>query len=103
MSEKIQLHDFVEIDYTGKLADGTVFDTTSEKVAKEHHLHNPKHKYKTAVVFVGERQLLPGLDAQLADKELGKEYTINIPPENAFGRRDIKRHFLAVYLWYISI
>src|SRR3989344_6396188 len=91
MSEKIQLHDFVEIEYTGKLTDGTVFDTTSEKVAKEHHLHNPKHQYKTAVVCVGERQLLPGLDVQLVDKELGKEYTLTLQPETAFGKRDIKQ------------
>ncbi|MDP3698018.1 MAG: peptidylprolyl isomerase [Nanoarchaeota archaeon] len=91
MSEKIQLHDFVEIDYTGKLADGTVFDTTSEKIAKEQHLHSPKQKYQPTVVCVGERQLLPGLDAQLVDKELGKEYTVTLPPEKAFGKRDIKQ------------
>mgnify|MGYP001574579688 CR=1 FL=1 len=93
MSEKIQLHDFIEIDYTGKLADGTVFDTTNEKVAKEHHLHsqNPNHKYKPAVICVGERQLLPGLDMQLVDKELETEYTVTLPPEKAFGKRDIKQ------------
>lgn len=91
MSEKIQLHDFVEINYTGRLADGTVFDTTSEKVAKEHHLHSPRQKYRPAVICVGERQLLPGLDAQLVDKELGKEYTVTLAPEQAFGKRDIKQ------------
>lgn len=90
MSEKIQLHDFVEIDYTGKLADGTVFDTTNEKVAKDHHLPSQNRKYKPAVICVGERQLLPGLDAQLPDKEMGKEYTVTLPPEKAFGKRDIK-------------
>ncbi len=91
MSEKIQLHDFVEIEYTGKLTDGTVFDTTNEKVAKEHHLHSPKQKYQPALVCVGERQLLAGLDAQLVDKELEKEYTVTLPPEKAFGKRDIKQ------------
>jgi len=90
MTEKIQLHDFVEIDYTGKLTDGTVFDTTSEKIAKEHNLHAQDRKYKSAVVCVGERQLLPGLDAQLPDKELGKEYTVSLSPERAFGKRDVK-------------
>ena len=91
MSEKIQLHDFVEIDYTGKLTDGTVFDTTSEKVAKEQRLYSPDRTYKPAVVCVGEKQLLPGLDAQLVDKELEKKYTVTIPTEKAFGKRDIKR------------
>lgn len=91
MSEKVKLHDFIEIEYTGKLKDGTVFDTTSEKVAKERHFHAQNHKYQPAVICVGERQLLPGLDMQLVDKELGKEYTITLPPEQAFGKRDIQR------------
>ena len=90
MSEKIKLHDFIEIEYTGKLADGAVFDTTSEKVAKEHQLHSKDHKYKPAVICVGERQVILGLDLQLADKELGKEYTVSLSPERAFGKRDVK-------------
>lgn len=91
MNEKIKLHDFIEIEYTGKLADGAVFDTTSEKVAKEQHFYSQKHKYKPAVICVGEKQILPGLDAQLVDKELGKEYTVTLSPEQAFGKRDIKQ------------
>ena len=91
MSEKIQLHDFIEIDYTGKLSDGTVFDTTNEKVAKEYHLHSKDRRYKPVVICVGERQVIPGLDLQLVDKELAKEYTITLPPEKAFGKRDIKQ------------
>ena len=90
MTEKVQHHDFVELDYTGKLTDGTVFDTTDEKAAKEHHLHSPQWKYKPAVICVGEKQVLPGLDAQLVDKELGKEYTAALTPDKAFGKRDIK-------------
>ncbi len=91
MGEKIKLHDFIELEYTGKLADGTVFDTTSEKVAKEQHLHAPDRKYKPVVVCVGERQILPGLDTQLVDKEFGKDYAVTLPPEKAFGKRDIKQ------------
>ncbi len=91
MTEKVQHHDFVEIDYTGRLADGTVFDTTSEKTAKEHNLHSPQREYNPAVICVGEKQVLPGLDAQLVDKELGKEYTAALTADKAFGKRDIKR------------
>lgn len=91
MSDKIKLHDFIEIEYTGKLTDGTVFDTTNEKIAKEHNLHSQKQKYKPSVICVGERQILPGLDLQLVDKELEKEYTVTLPPEKAFGKREIKQ------------
>ncbi len=90
MSEKIKLHDFIEVDYTGKLTDGTVFDTTDENVAKDRHLHAKNQKYKPAIICVGERQIIPGLDVQLVEKELGKEYTVTLPPEKAFGKRDIK-------------
>ncbi len=91
MSEKIKIHDFIEIDYTGKLTDGTVFDTTLEKVAKENEFSSENAKYKPAIIAVGEKQLLPGLDDQLAGKEIGKEYTITLSSEEAFGKRDIKK------------
>ncbi len=91
MADKVKLHDFVELDYTGKLTDGTIFDTTSEAVAKDNNLFSEKTKYGPLIICVGEKQVLPGLDEELIEKELGKEYTITIPPEKAFGKRDIKR------------
>ena len=33
---------FVEIEYTAKIKDGDVYDTTDEKVAKEKNIHNPR-------------------------------------------------------------
>lgn len=91
MAEIIKLHDFVEVDYTGRLSDGTVFDTTLEKVAKENKINAPKMKYSPHIVCVGEKQLLPGLDQQLIDKEVGEKYIVTLPPEKAFGKRDIKK------------
>ncbi len=91
MTEKIKLHDFVEVDYTGKLPDGIVFDTTLEKVAKEHNLYSAQMKFSPAAVCVGEKQILPGLDQELEGKEIGTEYTVTLPPEKAFGKRDVKR------------
>ncbi len=91
MPEKIKSHDFVEVDYTGKLPDGHVFDTTLAQVAQEQHIHSEKTKYGPATICVGEKQLLPGLDEQLVDKEVGKEYTITLSPEHAFGKRDVKK------------
>lgn len=91
MSEKIKLHDFVEVEYTGKLMDGTVFDTTSRSVAEQHHLPAENREFRPATVCIGEKQLLPGLDDALIDKEIGQEYTIPLSPEQAFGKRDIKK------------
>ncbi len=81
--------DFIELDYTGKLADdGTVFDTTMEDVAREAGL-DPKAQYRPAIICVGEGQLLRGLDEYLEGKALGK-HTIGIPPEKGFGKKDTK-------------
>jgi FKBP-type peptidyl-prolyl cis-trans isomerase 2 len=91
MAEKIQLHDFIEIDYTGKLTDGTVFDTTLEAVAKQSGIGTEKTKFAPHIVCVGERQVLPGLDDSLGEKEVGSKFEVNISSENAFGKRDVKQ------------
>lgn len=91
MTEKVQPHDFVELEYTGKLPNGPVFDTTEEIVAKKNHLHSETAKYKPLVLCVGEKQFLPGLDAKLVHLEVGKKYTFTLSPEEAFGKRDIKK------------
>lgn len=88
---KILLHDFIEIEYTGKFTDGTIFDTTSKEIAEKNNIFSPQIKYKPAIVCIGEKQLIPGLDNALLNKEVGKTYTIELKPEEAFGRKDIKK------------
>ena len=91
MSEKIQEHDFIEVDYTGMLADGTVFDTTQADIAQKHNFHAENRQFGPVTICVGEQQILSGLDKELVHKDLGQEYTIKLSPEHAFGKRDIKR------------
>ena len=88
--EQIKKHDFIEVEYTGKLKEeNTVFDTTDEKVAKEHHLSS-NFGFGPVVICVGEQQILAGLDKNLENKEVGKEYEFDIKPEDAFGNKDPK-------------
>src|SRR3989338_2010439 len=91
MAETIQVHDFVEVDYTGKLPDGSVFDTTNVDVAKKNGVFSEKSSYGSLVICVGERQILPGIDAQLVGKDVGNSYVMNLTAEQAFGKRDIKK------------
>ena len=89
ISATIKKHDFVEIEYTGKLKDeNIIFDTTDEKVAKENKLHG--HDYGPVIICIGEEQLLKGLDKNLEGKETGKEYDFDIKPEDAFGKKNAK-------------
>lgn len=41
-------------------------------------------------IAIGAGHVLKGLDEQLEGLEVGKKYTIEVPPEKAFGRRDPK-------------
>jgi FKBP-type peptidyl-prolyl cis-trans isomerase 2 len=84
----IKKNDFVEVEYTGKLKeDNFVFDTTSEKTAKENGIHNPRSHYGPTVVCIGQGQLLKGLDEKMEGKEIGKEYDFVLTPEEGFGKK----------------
>jgi FKBP-type peptidyl-prolyl cis-trans isomerase 2 len=84
----IKEKDFVEIEYTGKLKDeDLVFDTTDEKLSKEAGIFSENTTYGPVVVCIGEGQLLKGLDKGLMGKEAGKEYTVDIQPEDGFGKK----------------
>jgi len=87
---KVSKKDFIEVEYTGKIKDGNIiFDTTDEKVAKENNLE-ANSDYGPVVICVGEQQLLKGLDKNLEGKDIGKEYDIEIRPEDAFGNKNAK-------------
>lgn len=86
--ETIKKWDFVEIEYTGKIEeDNTVFDTTNEEVAKKNNLHSHQD-YGPVIICIGEEQILKGIDKNLEDKEIGKEYDVEIKPEDAFGSKN---------------
>ena len=87
----VKKHDFVEIEYTGRIKeDNTIFDTTEENVAKENGIYDKNADYSPSVVCIGENHILKGLEEQMIGKEAGKEYTFEIIADNAFGRKDAK-------------
>lgn len=86
----IKKNDFIEIEYTGKLKDdGSVFDTTDEKTAKENHLYREDAQYGPITVCIGEKHILKGLEDFIVGKEPGK-YTIEVSPEEGFGKKNAK-------------
>jgi len=83
--------DFVEVEYTGTVkGENFVFDTTDMAVAKANDLFSPKMEYGPVIVCLGEGQLLEGLEEELIGKETGKDLTIDLSPEKAFGKKDAK-------------
>ena len=87
----IKKNDFVEIEYTGRLKEeNIIFDTTSEKTAKESNMLNENTDYGPVTVCIGHEQVLRGIDDALIGKEAGKEYKIDLKPGQAFGNKDAK-------------
>ncbi|MFA4946321.1 MAG: peptidylprolyl isomerase [Candidatus Micrarchaeia archaeon] len=81
--------DFVKIDFTGATKDdGVVFDTTSEKRAREAGTFDPRVKYGPVLVPLGKHQILQGLEEELFKAKKGDEKTLTLAPEKAFGRKN---------------
>src|SRR3989338_8310186 len=62
---------FVSIHYIGKLADGTIFETTNK---------NPLR------FVVGEHAVIRGLEEGVIGMKIGDKKRIIIPPEKAYGK-----------------
>jgi FKBP-type peptidyl-prolyl cis-trans isomerase 2 len=83
----IKKNDFVEIEFTGKISDtDEIFDTNIKADAKKAEL-NIKD-IKPFILSVGHKMLPNGFDADIEGKETGKPYTLNLKPEDAFGKRN---------------
>jgi peptidylprolyl isomerase len=65
--------DKVSIHYTGRLDDGTVFDSSREREPLQFE--------------VGSGQVIPGFDRAVAGMEEGEQKTVRIPAEEAYGSR----------------
>lgn len=66
----------VSVLYEGRLADGTVFDSS------EAHKGNP------LVFVIGAGTVLPGLEKAVADMSAFEKRTVTIPAREAYGERD---------------
>ncbi len=91
MPETLKEGDFVELDYTGKLAEeGIVFDTTIEEVAKKNSIFSEGAKYGPVKVCIGKQHIVAGIDKNLAGKETGMKYVLKVSPEEGFGQKNPK-------------
>jgi len=68
---QVKQNDTVKVHYTGKLADGQVFDSSEGKEPIEFTL--------------GQGQLIPGFEKGLIDMKVNEKKTVTIPKEEAYG------------------
>lgn len=83
----IDTGDSVTLEYTGRLDDETVFDTSRKSVAEETGLAEaqPDREYAPLTVEVGGGQVIEGMEEGLIGLEEGETTTLTIPPEKAYG------------------
>lgn len=88
---KLKKGDFIQIDYVGRIKEtNQIFDLTDEELAKKENIYQKNTTYKPIIICLGEGDVVKGIDEELTDKEVGKSYTIEIPPEKGFGKKDAK-------------
>ncbi|KDS92049.1 peptidylprolyl isomerase [Halorubrum saccharovorum] len=75
------------LEYTGRLDDETVFDTSRKSVAEETGLAEaqPEREYAPLTVEIGDEQVIEGMEEGLIGLEAGATETLTIPPEKAYG------------------
>jgi FKBP-type peptidyl-prolyl cis-trans isomerase SlpA len=71
--KKVDVNSTVSVNYTGKLEDGTVFDSSL----------NPGREPLSATL--GQGALIPGFEKGLLGMSIGESKTVNIPCVEAYG------------------
>ncbi len=84
-AEVIKEGDHVLVDYTGRLEDGTIFDTSVEDVAIEAGVHNPGRVYQPRGFKIGAGQMIKGFESGVVGMAVGEEKTLTLPPGDAYG------------------
>lgn len=83
----VKKNDFVEIEFTGKiLITGEIFDTNIKNDAEKAGLETKN--IKPFILSVGNKMLPTGFDLDIEGKEIGKNYSVECNPEDAFGKRN---------------
>lgn len=90
-SREVKSGDTVQVDYTGKLENGTVFDTSREDVAKQEGIYVEGIEYTPLTFTVGSGQVIQGFDQGVVGMKVGEEKNLTIPPEEAYGEYDEAR------------
>jgi FKBP-type peptidyl-prolyl cis-trans isomerase FkpA len=80
-------YDTVLVNYTGRLLDGKVFDSSVAEVAKASGLEQPGRTYEPIRFLVGNQEVIPGWDEGLLLLNEGSKATFIIPSALAYGER----------------
>jgi len=89
---KVKQGDRVKLHYTGRLSDGSVFDSTAH--AGDEVFRNFKGRgvaFAPMELVLGKGEMLPAFEEALIGLEPGAKVTFTLPAARAFGPRDEDR------------
>src|SRR5881398_1622375 len=85
----VKAGDFLLVNFTLKVKEsGETVDTTYDAVATDTHLHREESTYGPRFIILGEGWLPKGLEDSLVGLDIGKQTTVELPPDKGFGTRD---------------
>jgi FKBP-type peptidyl-prolyl cis-trans isomerase 2 len=85
----VKAGDFLLVNFTLKVKEsGETVDTTYDAVAKDTHLHREDSTYGPRFIILGEGWFPKGLEDSLVGTDIGKQTTVELPPDKGFGTRD---------------
>lgn len=82
---KAEVSDTISVNYTGKLLDNRVFDTSVESVARANSIYVSTRKYEPLRYPIGFGFTLPGFEYAILKMEQGDKATVIMPSLYAYG------------------
>lgn len=82
---KVALGDTVYVNYTGKMLDNLVFDTSIDSVARANNIFNVNRDYEPLDFIFGRGSVIPGFEFGVFNMEKGDKATIIMPSLYAYG------------------
>jgi FKBP-type peptidyl-prolyl cis-trans isomerase FkpA len=79
----------VKVNYTGRLLDGKVFDTSLADVAEQHGIHNSERVYEAMEFNLGVGQVIQGWDEGIMYLREGAKARLFVPSTLAYGNQSI--------------
>lgn len=84
---KVAMGKEVKMNYTGRLLDGTIFDSSIESDAKEGGVYESNRPYEPLSYKVGEMSLIQGWEKGVMGLPQGTQVTLIMPSSLGYGAR----------------